>query len=377
MLATIRHVTPATEVVMRDAGAESARRTGVGDNSRMTIKERVEQRVASTVMKLPERVLRRMAGDPLVIDGRTLDVRLQLAANQSAKTPPLSSLDVETARSGANDGLRSGNGSRAAGVAVRDRSVGTHGLSVRIYHPPSASGTGPGVLFFHQGGFVIGDLDSCDTFCSRMSAELGATVVSLDYRLAPEHRYPAQADDADEAWSWVVEHSDALGIDTRRLVVCGDSAGGQMSATLAQRLRDAGAAVQPAAQVMIYPVVDYTADDGSMVSCADTFPLSIDTIRWFEGHAFADDADRGDPSASPARAASLAGLPPAVIVTAGFDPLRDQGMAYALALRAAGVQVIDRCEDSLCHSFLSFGGLVPAAALAQGRIIDDIRSLLA
>lgn len=342
----------------------------------MAIKDRVEQRVATTLMKLPERALRRMAGDPMVIDGRTLDVRLQLAATQAAKNPPLTSLDVPTARAGASDGLRQGNGPRAEGVAVRDRSIGTHGIQVRVYHPPAVTGAGPGVVFFHQGGFVIGDLDSCDTFCSKLSADLGAVVVSVDYRLAPEYRYPAQADDADEAWAWVVEHAESLGIDTRKLVVCGDSAGGQMSATLVQRLRDQGAAVQPAAQVLVYPGVDYTADDGSMVSCADTFPLTVDMIDWFGEHAFTDAQDRADPALSPAHAASLAGLPPAIVVTAGFDPLRDQGIAYALALRAAGVHVIDRCEDALSHSFLSFGGLVPAAADAQDRIIDDVRSLL-
>ncbi|MEL6893777.1 MAG: alpha/beta hydrolase [Actinomycetota bacterium] len=343
----------------------------------MAIKDRIERRVAPAIMKLPHRALRKMAGDPLVIDGRTLDVRLQLAAKQAARNPPLSSLDVPTARAAANDGLAQGNGPRAAGVAVRDRAIGTHGLRVRIYQPPEAEGHGPGVVFFHQGGFVVGDLDSCDTFCSRLSAELGAVVVSLDYRLAPDHRYPAQADDADEAWTWVVEHADALGIDPNRLAVCGDSAGGQMSATLSQRLRDAGDGVQPCAQVLIYPFVDATADDGSMVSCADTFPLSTDTMDWFESQYLADGADRADPSISPALAPSLAGLPPAIVVTAGFDPLRDQGLSYALALRAAGVHVIDRCEDSLSHSFLSFGGLVPDAAAAQGRILDDLRPLLA
>lgn len=342
----------------------------------MAIKDRIEQRVGAAVMKLPTKALRKMAGDPLVIDGRTLDVRLQLAAKQAASSPPMSSLDVETARAGASVALAQGNGPRAAGVAVRDRSIGTHGLRIRIYQPPAADGHGPGILFFHQGGFVLGDLDSCDTFCSRMSAELGAVVISLDYRLAPEHRHPAQADDADETWAWVVDHADALGIDTSKLVVCGDSAGGQMSAAISQRLRDTGAPVQPAAQVLIYPFVDATADDGSMVSCADTFPLSTDTMQWFLSHHLDDGADRSDPSVSPASAATLAGLPPAVVVTAGFDPLRDQGIAYALALRAAGVDTIDRCEDGMSHSFLSLGGLVPEAAAAQGRIIDDLRSLL-
>ena len=248
------------------------------------------------------------------------------------------------------------------GVSTRarpgDRSATTEGLR-------------PGVLFLHQGGFVIGDLDSCDTFCSRMADELGAVVISLDYRLAPEHRFPAQADDADETWAWINEHAEGLGIDRSKLVVCGDSAGGQMTAALCHRIRDEGGQ-QPAVHVMVYPFVDATADDGSMVSCADVFPLTTDTMDWFESNHLPDGFDRADPSLSVALAPNLSGLPPAIVVTAGFDPLRDQGMSYALKLRAAGVEVTDRCEDSLSHSFLSLGGIVPDAAAAQGRIIADI-----
>ena len=203
-------------------------RMGIGDR----LKGRAEESVGRAVMKLPKRALRRMAGEPLVIDGRTLDVRIQLAAQQAARGPSIIELPVDEARAAAADGLRQGNGPRVKGVAVNDRRIGTHGLGVRIYRSAVTEGLRPGVLFMHQGGFVIGDLDSCDTFCSRMADELGAVVVSLDYRLAPEHRYPAQADDADEAWAWILEHAEGLGVDTSKLVVCGDSAGGQMTATM-------------------------------------------------------------------------------------------------------------------------------------------------
>lgn len=330
--------------------------------------------IGKVVLKLPERVLARMAGEPLVIDGRTLDVRLQLAAAAAADAPPMRTLDPATARAAAADGFARTNAPRAPGVAVHERSIGTHGVTVRVYHPPSADGARPGVLFFHQGGWVIGDLDTCDTFCSDVAAGVGAVVVSVGYRLAPEHRFPAQLDDAVEAWSWLLDHAEGLGIDAGRLVVCGDSAGGQLATALCAHLRD-GEGRRPAAQVLVYPVVDATAADGSMVSCAETFPLSADTMEWFYEQALPDGFDRADPRLSPALAPNLAGLPPAVVVTAGFDPLRDQGMAYALALRSAGVEVIDRCEDALSHSFLAMGGLTPAARAASRRIVDDISRL--
>ncbi len=341
----------------------------------MSLKETAKAKSGAVVMKLPARVLRRMAGDPVVVDGRTLDVRLQLAAKQAARGPSMTELPVDEARAAASAALAQGNGPRAKGVAVQDRPIGTHGLRVRIYRPAQAEGIRPGMLFMHQGGFVIGDLDSCDTFCSRVADSLGAVVVSLDYRLAPEHRFPAQADDADEAWDWMVANAVGLGIDVSKLVVCGDSAGGQMTASLCQRLRDRGDQ-QAAVQALVYPYVDATADDGSMVSCADAFPLDQELMDWFEGHYLPDGFDRSDPLLSPALAPNLAGLPPAVVVTAGFDPLRDQGMGFALALRAAGVHVVDRCENSLSHSFLSFPGLVPEAGAAIDRIIADLDALL-
>ncbi len=171
--------------------------------------------------------------------------------------------------------------------------------------------------------------------------------------------------------AWINEHAEGLGIDASKLVLCGDSAGGQMTATLCQRVRDGGGQ-QPAVHAMIYPFVDGTAAEGSMVSCADVFQLTSETMDWFESHYLPEGFDKADPLLSPALAPNLSGLPPAIVVTAGFDPLRDQGIAFALALRAAGVEVTDRCEDTLSHSFLSLGGIVPEAAAALGRIIADI-----
>ncbi|MFT7502506.1 MAG: acetyl esterase [Gammaproteobacteria bacterium] len=342
-----------------------------------TTTAKLEAFAAKAVPRLPAKVVAKLAGEPLVIDARTLDPYIRLAVNQSTDGPAMSTLTPEVGRATARHAFAATNGARTAGVAVRDRTIpGPNGdLGVRLYHPSDAAGLLPGVLFMHQGGWVIGDLDSCDTFCTRVAAELGAVVVSLDYRLAPEHQLPAQHHDADAAWAWLTSNTEGLGIDPGGLVICGDSAGGQMATTLCQRLRDAGQP-QPAVQAMIYPLTDATATNGSIVSCADSFPLSIDTMEWFFSHALPDGFDRSDPALSPALHKRLGDVAPAVIVTAGFDPLRDQGNAYAAALRDAGVTVIDRCEDSMSHSFLAFGGLSPVAHAATGRLISDINSLL-
>lgn len=338
----------------------------------MTIKEKLEAKLAPKVMKLPDRVLRKLAGDPVVIDGRTLDVRIQLAAAQSEDGPAISDLDPATARAAAAEAFAMTNAKRAPGVATHDLLVGSDTpVGVRIYRPGVTDGLRPGVMFMHQGGFVIGDLDTCDSFCSKLAAELGAVVVSVDYRMGPEHLFPAAAVDADTVWAWINESTASLGIDPTQLVVAGDSAGAQMTAALCQRLRATGAK-QPALQVLVYPYVDATASDGSMVSCADAFPLTAEIMNWFRSHSLPDGFDPADPSMSPALADELGNVAPAIVVTAGFDPLRDQGMAFAVALRDAGVDVTDRCEDSLSHSFLALDGLVPEAAAATGRIIDDI-----
>lgn len=337
----------------------------------MAIKDKMQAKIGTAVLKLPTKVLRKMAGEPTVVDGRTLDVRLQLAASQSADAPSITEFDPATARDAAAMAFAQTNGPRVSGVATHDLTIDGSGLTVRIYRPEVTEGLRPGVLFMHQGGFVVGDLDTCDTFCSRLASDLDAIVVSLDYRLGPEHRFPAQAEDADTAWTWIGDNSAVLGIDATKLVLCGDSAGGQMSAALCQRLRDSGR-TQPALQVLVYPLVDATAADGSMVSCSDAFPLDTSTMEWFYEHALPDGLDRSDPALSPALAPELGDVAPAIVVTAGFDPLRDQGMEFALELRAAGVEVSDRCEDSLTHSFLAFGGITPEARAAADRLIADI-----
>jgi acetyl esterase len=223
------------------------------------------------------------------------------------------------------------------------------------------------LMFIHGGGFVIGDLDSYDAQCRILCNRVGVTVVSVDYRLAPEHPFPAGVDDALAAFDWVVEH------EPGPIVVGGDSAGGNLSAVTVQARRDA----EIAAQLLIYPAADLAGEYPSMEQNGEGLFLTRDDMEWFHQHYLGDDeAARSDPRASPLLAEDLSGLPPALVYTAQYDPLRDAGNAYAEALSAAGVKVVHRCFEGLIHGFFGLGPFSPAAQLAIDQICDDLRSLL-
>jgi acetyl esterase len=237
--------------------------------------------------------------------------------------------------------------------SVEDRTIDVGGASipVRIYKLANASGTLPVLVWYHGGGWVIGNLDGADFACRMLTNASGAAVVSVDYRLAPEHRFPAAADDCFAATKWVVEHASELGVDGSRLAVGGDSAGGNLAAVVCQMAKKAGG---PAIrlQVLIYPVTDYSFATTSYTENADGYLLTRESMEWFWGHYLGDD-DGSHPKASPLREADLAGLPPAVVVTAEFDPLRDEGEAYAKRLREAGVKVEAKRYDGQIHGFFA------------------------
>src|SRR6266536_2004855 len=237
-----------------------------------------------------------------------------------------------------------------------DRSAGL--IPIRMYRPARVADATPlpVLVFFHGGGWVIGDLETHDVLCRQLTAESGASVVSVDYRLAPEHKFPAAADDAWAATEWVLAHAGDLGLDARRVAVGGDSAGGNLAAVVALLARDRGAPAI-ALQVLIYPVTDLANETESYRRFADGYMLTRDGMRWFKAHYVRTAADAEDWRASPIRAASRAGLPPALIVTAGFDPLRDEGEAYALRLREAGVRVDYACYGGMIHGFVPMGRL--------------------
>ena len=245
-------------------------------------------------------------------------------------------------------------------ASVEDTAVdGAAGrLPARVYRP-EGTGPFPTVAFFHGGGYVIGNLDSHDNLCRDICRGAQAVVVSVDYRLAPEHPFPAGVEDAVAATRWIAARAHELGGDAR-VAVAGDSAGGNFSAVVSQQLRDAGAPL--AAQFLIYPAVDHVgAGHASTEANGKGYFLEKETMDWFYGHYVGAWQQHQDPRLAPMQAASLAGLPPALIVTAEFDPLRDEGEAYARALQAAGVRAeLIRC-DGMIHGFFDMGRWSPAA----------------
>lgn len=249
-------------------------------------------------------------------------------------------------------------------------------IPVRIYRP-DVDGPIPTMAFFHGGGFVIGDIETHDDQARLICRDVGMVVVSVDYRLAPEHKFPAGFEDCLAATHWVSDHIASLGGDPDRIVVGGDSAGGNFAAAVALATRETGPKL--AAQFLIYPGVDFVedADYPSRAENAEGYFLTAEDMVWFSENYLAGDTDRNHPHASPIRAADLAGAPPAVIGTAEFDPLRDEGEAYAKALADAGVEVRIQRYDGMIHGFYGLGVHSAAAAAAVTDINTSLRDLLA
>jgi acetyl esterase len=252
--------------------------------------------------------------------------------------------------------LRPGaQGPRPADVTVVDRTIpGPAGeLPVRIYRPASASDAKlPALVYAHGGGWVFGNLDSHDVLCAQLALEAGIAVFHVDYRLAPEARFPGAFDDVAAALKWVAANGPSVGIDPTRLAIGGDSAGGNLAAAVAIWARDNGGP-KLLMQLLAYPVTDAVARTESYRRYDDGYGLNAITMEWFFDHYTPDKTSRGDWRVSPLRAASLAGLPPALVVTAGYDPLRDEGRAYAWRLQQEGTQA-DLVEfGGMLHGFLS------------------------
>jgi len=270
--------------------------------------------------------------------------------------PPLHEMPIDQARQVPR--MMAELGSPEEPVArIDDRTVPgpAQRIPVRVYRPTLA-GTLPAVMFFHGGGFVICDLDSHDRQCRSLANQSGCTVIAVDYRLAPEHRYPAAAEDAYAATRYVAEQASEFGIDAGRIAVCGDSAGGNLAAVVALMARDRGGPLLRF-QLLVYPVTDFTDDSPSMREFDGVF-LSAAQMEWFANSYVPNVADRQQPYASPLLASDHRGLPPAYVITAECDMVRDQGQAYAAKLQAAGVTVESKCYDGMIHPFISLGGIV-------------------
>lgn len=224
----------------------------------------------------------------------------------------------------------------------------------------------PALVYFHGGGWTIGDLDTHDIVCRTLANKARCAVVSVDYRMGPEHKFPAAVEDSIAATRWVAEHAAMLDIDAARIAVGGDSAGGNLAAVAAITLRDAGGP-QLVFQALVYPATDQRMDTASHEKFGQGYLLTRENMLWYRGNYLAP-ADYDDWRASPIRATDLARLPPAHIITAGYDPLVDEGRAYSDRLVAAGVPVLYECFEGMAHGFLTMGGVVAAANHALYRL---------
>jgi acetyl esterase len=251
-------------------------------------------------------------------------------------------------------------------------------IPLRVYRPAGVAPDTllPVLVYFHGGGWVIGDLDTHDVQCRQLTAEAGITVVAVDYRMAPEHKFPAAVDDAWAATRCVATHGPELGVDPTRLAVGGDSAGGNLAAVVALLARDSSEGPAIAYQVLIYPVTDVGSESESYRDFADGYLLTRDSMRWFTSHYLKSPEEAEGWRASPLRAKSLAGLPPALVITAGFDPLRDEGAAYAARLSASGVRVDYVCYGGMLHGFLPMGRLLDTAGRATSHVAASLRQAL-
>jgi acetyl esterase/lipase len=307
-----------------------------------------------------------------------LDPQAKALLDQMASmgTPPLQAMSVPEARA-FMDSLRALAGDVETVAHVEDRTVpGPAGdIPVRLYRP-AADGPLPLLVYFHGGGWVLGgELEVYDGLCRSLANAAGCAVLAVDYRLAPEHKFPAAVDDCYAATSWAVANAAALGADGARVAVGGDSAGGNLTAVVAQLARDRkGPALR--FQLLVYPATDVAYDTPSYRENATGYFLELDAMRWFYDHYLSSDADRADPRASPLRAADLHGLPPALVITAEFDPLRDEGEAYAARLREADVPVTLTRYHGMIHGFLGMAPLLDQGKHAVAEAAAALRGAL-
>jgi acetyl esterase len=296
-----------------------------------------------------------------------------LAKMAAAGAPPIEELDAAANRRNHEASAANLNGEAEPVADVKDLTVPGPGgdVPVRVYTPDAGPGPWPLIVYFHGGGWVVGTLGTYDPLCRALANRSGAIVASVGYRVAPENPFPAPLDDCEAATAALAGMAAELGADPARVGVAGDSAGGGLVAGVTFRSRSAGRPL--AFQVLIYPALDPSLTEPSAVENATGYYLTTAGMRWYWEQYLAGGADPGDPEVSPLRQPDLTGLPPALVITAGYDPLRDEGEAYVERLRASGVEAELARFDGMIHGFLRFRAVLDAAEEATAKIAEFVR----
>ncbi len=330
---------------------------------------RAEHRLLRAVCGLPAGAQRLFFGRPRELDGQVLASDIQ-ALIRLSEWAGEESITAESSPHEAREATRVASASATGPPLPMDRVEGLDlpgpegPIPARLYVPRGpAQQPRPLLVYFHGGGWVIGDLDTHDGLCRFLATHADVVVLSVDYRLAPEHPFPAAVEDSFAAFAWASSHAGEIGADPTRIAVGGDSAGGNLAAAVSLLARDDGTPA-PAMQLLIYPVTDAAGGMPSRDLFAEGFLLTKTDMDWFESH-YLPNGSGNDPRVSMLRAEDLAGLPPAYVTTAGFDPLRDEGEAYAVRMREAGVRVALRRHPGLVHSFANMTAFSPTARAAM------------
>ena len=347
----------------------------------MSLALRMATRAVVAALRMPDRVIRAIVGAPVEVEGAQMSPTAQLLITLERFVPradPQAVPDLVVVRRDfdiVSSVLLAGV---ARDVQVHDTVVaGVDGpVPARVYSPPGASGPLPLLVFFHGGGFVLGSLTSHDGICRFLSRHGGVRIVSVEYALAPEHQYPAAIDDAYAAFLHVVSNPERFGGAGDAVGVGGDSAGGALSAAVAQRCVD-DAVTKPAFNLMLYPAVDGMSEHRSRQLFGRGYFFDSDMVDWYRSCYSPDHVRLFEPYASPLRAPDCRGLPPTCIVTAGFDPFRDEGIEYADRLRAVAVQVTHLHRDGLVHGFASFLACDRHARRAMLDVAAELRRMAA
>jgi acetyl esterase len=342
----------------------------------------LQHRIARRACGLRPRTIRRLLGPPPCLDGQELAPDLQMLLRLAALEGEFSLVEGRTVEQARAENLAgapvvSGPPRRMARVE-RISIPGPAGeIPARLYvgldAPPPPQ---PLLVYYHGGGWVIGDLETHDGACRFLAEHGGCRVLSVDYRLAPEHPFPAPVEDAVAAFEWAALNAGRVGADEARIAVGGDSAGGNLAAAVCLHARDAGGP-RPAMQLLLYPPTDATGGQASREVFAEGFLLTRDDMRWFEDHYIPDGCDHEDPRISMMRAEDVSGLPPAYVATAGFDPLRDEAETYAMRMREAGGSVALQRHPGLIHGFANLTAVCPSARTATLEAAGALRMGLA